>query len=266
MSVDTLKVLFLGDVFASPGREAVKHFVPRLTQEHEIDLVLVNVENAAHGRGVNEKIVKELQKAGVDMMTGGNHIYGVPQSFGLLNQPDSPVLRPYNFSRSGPGRGVGVVTARNGTRVGVINIMGRTFMEPGVNLPFQSFDEAYQDVKDDCDIVILDFHAEATAEKRAMGWHVDGRVQLMVGTHTHVQTADEEVLPKGTAYITDLGMTGPYDSVIGTEKSIVLKRFRDQIHERFEPATGDVRLCGIICEIDVFGKRAKSIRRVCERM
>lgn len=261
--MDKMRILFLGDIFGEPGREAVKHFVPKLRKEKALDLVLANCENAAAGRGITAKLAGELVAAGIDLMTSGNHIYAVKNSFSFLSEPDCPVLRPYNFSASSPGRGVRVATAANGVRVGVINIMGRVFMEPGVNLPFSSFDEALLDLQNEADIFVLDFHAETTSEKRAMGWYVDGRVQLMVGTHTHVQTADEEILPKGTAYITDLGMTGPHDSVIGMKKEIVLKKMCYQISERFEVAEKDVRLSGVICDIDVDKKRALKIERIC---
>lgn len=266
MSVQILKLLFLGDIFGEPGRRAVKNFVPRMREDLNLDLVLANCENAAAGRGISEKLARELTNAGVDFMTSGNHVYGVRDSLPFFSSPDCPVLRPYNYSSSSPGRGSGVVTAKNGVRVGVINIMGEIFMNPTVNLPFDSFDEALRGIKDDADVVVLDFHAETTSEKRAMGWYVDGKVSLMVGTHTHVQTADEEILPEGTAYITDLGMTGPYDSVIGMKKEVVLRKMRCQIPAKFEVATGDVRLCGVICEIDMEKKRAVRIERVMERM
>lgn len=261
-----LKILFLGDVFGEPGRRAVKHFVPALKEKHGLGLVLANAENAANGRGISKRLADELVHAGVDFMTSGNHIYYVHDSYPYLNEAECRVLRPYNFSSSGPGRGTAIVTAPGGARVGLINLMGRVFMEPAVNLPFESFDSAYLEVKSESDIVVLDFHAETTAEKRAMGWHADGRVQLLVGTHTHVQTADEEILPGGAAYITDLGMCGPYDSVIGMKKDVVLKRFRHQLPGKFEVAEGDIRLCGVIAAIDVNRKRAVSIERVCERL
>ena len=266
MDSNRLRLLFLGDIFGEPGRRAVETFVPILREELQLDLVLANCENAAKGRGISKRLAAEIQRSGVDFMTSGNHVYGVFDSWNFLNESDCPVLRPYNFHSSSPGRGVGVVTAKNGVKVGVANLMGRIFMEPGVDLPFQAFDQAYLELQNECDVMVLDFHAETTSEKRAMGWHVDGRVQLMVGTHTHVQTADEEILPQGTAYITDLGMCGPYDSVIGMKKEVILKRFRNQLPGRFDVASGDVRLCGVFCEIDVAKKRAVKIERICKRM
>lgn len=265
-SQNHFRLLFLGDIFGEPGRRAAKHFVPELKERYNLDLVLANCENAANGRGVSKRIAHQLFESGIDFMTSGNHIYHVHDSWPFLDEQDCKILRPYNYASSSPGKGVGVVEAKNGVKVGVINLMGRVFMEPGVNLPFQSFDEALMEIQSEADLIVLDFHAETTAEKRAMGWHVDGRIQLFVGTHTHVQTADEEILPNGTAYITDLGMCGPYDSVIGMDKNIVLKRFRNQLSGRFEVASGDVRLCGIVCDIDLNTKKAIHIERVCEKL
>ena len=263
---DQFKILFLGDIFAEAGRKAVTHFVPKLREELDLDLVLANCENAAHGRGMSKRLVYEITDAGVDFMTSGNHIFDVAEIMPYMNQKDSKILRPYNFSKSSPGRGAAIVEARNGIRVGVINVMGRLFMEPGVDLPFDAVDEAILDLQGDCDVMALDMHAETTSEKRAMGWHVDSRVQLMVGTHTHVPTADEEILPGGTAYITDLGMCGPYDSVIGMEKTGVIKRFRTGLRHRFEVASKDVRLCGVVATINLNQKRAVAIERICKRM
>lgn len=261
-----IKILFLGDVFGEPGRRAVKHFVPLLREKHGLDLVLANCENAANGRGISKRLADELCNAGVDFMTSGNHVYYVHDSYPYLNEVGCKVLRPYNFSSSSPGRGIGIVESRRGVRVGVVNLMGRIFMEPGVDLPFDSFDRAYLELKSECDLIVLDMHAETTSEKRAMGWYVDGRAHFVVGTHTHVQTADEEILPGGTGYITDLGMCGPYDSVIGMKKDVVMRKMRSQLPGKFEVAEGDVRLCGAICTIDVSRRRAVAIERVCERL
>lgn len=260
------KILFLGDIFGEPGRRAVSTLVPAMKRERGIDLVIANAENMAAGRGITRKLADDMLSAGVDLMTSGNHIFHVRESYSYLNDPQCKVLRPYNFTKNSPGRGIAVVTSGSGLRVGVINIMGRIFMEPAVNLPFDAVDEAIVTLKGDCDFMVLDMHAEATSEKRAMGWHCDGRVLAVVGTHTHVQTADEEILPGGTAYISDLGMCGPYDSVIGMKKENILRRFRTTLPEKFEPAMGDVRFCGAICTIDTDRGRAVAIERVCERL
>lgn len=236
-----------------------------MREEYALDLVLANCENAANGRGVSKRVIDELLKCNIDFMTSGNHIFDASDGFEYLQNPNSKIIRPYNFAQGSPGRGVGVVEVQ-GVRVGVMNLMGRLFMEPGVNLPFEAFDEAYRELKADSDIILLDFHAETTSEKKAMGWYVDGKIQLMVGTHTHVPTADECILPHGTGYVTDLGMCGPHDSVIGMDKNIVVKRLRTGIPQRMEPAEGDARLQGIYCEIDVAKKRAVKIERIERRL
>jgi len=257
-----IRVLFLGDIFGEPGRRAVQHFVPELRKSENIDLVLANGENAAHGRGISQRIAADLFAAGIDLMTGGNHSFDVFDSYAFLNDPNCKIIRPSNLSRHAPGRGTAVVETRNGVRVGVLNVMGRVFMEPGVNLPFDAVDESISNLTGDCDVMVLDFHAETTSEKRAMGWYLDGRVQLMVGTHTHVQTADEEILPAGTAYITDLGMCGPHDSVIGMRKDLVIRKMRTGLPFKFEIGEKDVRLNGLIADIDSDRKRAVGVKRV----
>lgn len=259
---DVVKLIFLGDIFGKQARSFLVEAVPELRKEYGADLVLANCENAAAGRGISKKVVQELFKAEIDFMTSGNHIFDCADGFEDLQSRDPKILRPYNFTSASPGSGVGVVETKTGVKVGVINLMGRVFMEPGVDLPFDAFDRAYQEIAYQSDIQVLDFHAETTSEKKAMGWYADGKVQLVVGTHTHVQTADEEVLPGGTAYITDLGMCGPHDSVIGMKKESVIKRMRTQIPVRFEPAEEDIRLHGIFCEIDVKRKRAIRIERI----
>ena len=264
--MSTVKLLFLGDIFAESGRKAVDHFVPQLKKEYDLDLVLANCENAANGRGISQRLVNELNTSGVDYMTSGNHIFYVHDISSYLNDPKSIVLRPYNFSSSAPGRGVGVVETKNGVKVGVINLMGRVFMEPGVNLPFDAIDQAILEIQSECDFMVLDMHAETTSEKRAMGWHLDGKVSLVVGSHTHVQTADEEILPQGTGFISDMGMCGPYDSVIGMDRHKVLKKMRTGLHEKFQPGRNDIRLCGVFCEIDTNTKKALRIERVCRKM
>lgn len=266
MTSQNLNILYIGDIFGEPGRRAVKHFVPKLIDQHDVHLVLANCENAAKGRGISKRLVGELLESGIDFLTSGNHVFKVHDIYPYLNDSQTRLLRPYNLSRNSPGKGIGIAESKTGVRVGVINIMGRLFMEPGVDLPFDAVDQAILELQQEVDVLVLDMHAETTSEKRAMGWHVDGRVQLDVGTHTHVQTADEEILPQGTAYITDLGMCGPYDSVIGMDKGIILKRFRTALPEKFDIGTNDIRLCGVICEIDVHQKRAVSIKRICERL
>lgn len=258
-----IKILFLGDVFGQPGRTAIKTLLPELKGQHQPDLVIANCENAANGRGISKRLVPELLDSGIDFMTSGNHIFHVEDIYPYLNDPHSKILRPYNVSKNAPGRGVAVVETKSGVRVGVINILGNVFMDLRVDLPFDAVDRAIMELKGEADILVVDMHAETTSEKRAMGWFLDGRVQMVVGTHTHVQTADEEILPEGTAYITDLGMCGPHRSVIGMDKDIVLHKFRTGLPKKFEVGTEDSRVCGVVCEIDVDQKKAVSIKRIC---
>lgn len=262
----TLKILFLGDVFGAPGRDVVRYFLPQIKSQENIDLAFANVENIANGKGISKRLVLEMIDSGVDFMTSGNHVYDVHDSLSYFAEPHCKVIRPYNLPQGSPGKGYGVVQAKNGTRVGVLNLMGRIFMDKGVNMPFDAFDDAYQILKHESDILLVDFHAETTSEKRALGWYANGKAQLVVGTHTHVPTADEEILNKGTAYISDLGMCGPYDSVIGMEKEAVIYKMRTNLYTKFEVAKNDVRLCGVICTIDTNTKKALSIERICRKL
>lgn len=262
-----IKILCIGDIFGDPGRRAVKEVVPRLIIEEKIDLVIANGENAAQGRGISTKMVHEMLKAGVDILTSGNHIWHVHEIYSYLDTPDAKLLRPANITSQAPGHGGAIVeTKSGGVKVGVINLMGRNFMTPPVNCPYQCIDNYLIDWKGDADVIVVDMHAESTAEKRALGWYLDGKAQIVFGTHTHVQTADEEVLPQGCAYITDLGMTGPYNSVIGMKKELAIKKMRTTLPSPFEVASGDVRLCGVIVMIDERAKKAINIKRVCEKI
>lgn len=262
-----IKILFLGDIFGKPGRHAVREVVPRLRREHALDLVIGNCENAAEGRGISVRLAKELFESSVDFLTSGNHIWHSHDIYPYLNEADCRLIRPANFPSGAPGKGWGIVETKKGARVAVINMIGQIFMPQQADYPLHTLDRVFNEVHDEVDVVVVDMHAEATSEKRAFAWHVDGRVQACVGTHTHVQTADEEILPGGCAYITDLGMTGPYNSVIGQERESVLRRFRTTLPvKKFEVASGDVRLCGAIVEIDANSKRAASIKRICERI
>lgn len=261
-----IKILFIGDIFGRPGRQAVKELVPRLRNEYSLDLVIGNCENAAQGRGITPKLTQELLNSSIDLLTSGNHIWHSQDIYPFLNESTCRLIRPANLSQEAPGKGWDIVETKGGLKVAVLNVMGQVFMAPSADSPFTAVDRLLDKVSGEADLIILDMHAETTSEKRAMGWYVDGKIQACVGTHTHVQTADEEILPGGCAYITDLGMTGPYNSVIGMEKERVLKRFRTSLPVRFEVGEGDVRLCGAIIEIDEHTKKAISIQRVCERM
>ncbi|PYN96286.1 MAG: TIGR00282 family metallophosphoesterase [Candidatus Rokuibacteriota bacterium] len=254
-----MKILMVGDVFGEPGRAAVKKLLPRLRQEHAIDLAVVNVENAAAGFGVTPQIAREILDQGADVMTSGNHIWDKKEIVEYITK-ENLLLRPANFPAGTPG--VGHVTVKAGPhRVAVVNLMGRVFMS-AIDCPFRKADEILTEVSKETRVVLVDMHAEATSESVAMGWYLNGRVSAVVGTHRHVQTADERVLPGGTAYITDLGMTGPIDSVIGVDKDLILQRFLTQMPVRFEAAKGPAALHGAIITVDPETGRASDIVRI----
>jgi len=258
-----MRLLAIGDVFGRPGRMALTEFLPALVAEHKIDFTVVNVENASGGRGANLKALKELVQLPIDAMTSGNHIWDQPEIFPHFET--FPLLRPYNLVSGLPGRGWLVKEANNGARVAVLNMQGEIFMQgkgPVIKSPFLFFDEVYQELSRRADLVLVDFHAEATSEKRAFAWHVDGCASAVWGTHTHVQTADEHVMPEGCAYISDLGMTGPHLSVIGLNKDESLRRFVFGKRGKYEVAQGGVRLEGIMVDIDEVTAKARSIKRL----
>ncbi len=256
-----MKILAIGDIVGKPGREAIKAILPELKQKHSLDLVIANAENVAGGSGITPKLAEELFNYGIDGLTSGDHIWKRKEIFPYL-ESEKRLLRPANYSLQAPGRGATVIE-KNGLRIGVINLAGRIFME-GIRSPFEVAKKEIDKLSRETKIIIVDFHAEATSEKVALGWYLDGKVSAVLGTHTHIQTADEKVLPQGTAYITDLGMTGPYDSVIGRKKEGILQRFIVQVPTRFEVAEEDVHLCGAILEIDEKNGKAVSIVRVNE--
>ena len=254
-----MKILMVGDVFGEPGRAAVKKLLPKLRQQHAIDLVVVNVENAAAGFGVTPQIAREVLDQGADVMTSGNHIWDKKEIVEYITK-ENLLLRPANFPAGTPG--VGHVTVKAGPhRVAVVNLMGRVFMS-AIDCPFRKADEIVPELRKDTSIILVDMHCEATSESQAMGWYLDGRVSAVVGTHRHVQTADERVLPGGTAYITDLGMTGPTEGVIGVDRDIILQRFLTQMPVRFEPARGPAALHGVVIVIEPETGRASDIRRL----
>jgi metallophosphoesterase (TIGR00282 family) len=261
-----VRLLFLGDVFGKPGRLAVKHFVPKLIAAHGVDLVVANSENSAGGAGVTPESADELLACEVDLLTGGNHIWAKRELVPYLDAPGSRQLRPANYPPGSPGRGRAVVATPDGRRLGVVNLEGRVFMKT-LDDPFRVVEEELAALRrEGVACVLVDMHCEATSEKNAMGHFLDGRVSAVVGTHTHVQTADERVLPGGTAFITDVGMCGPWDSIIGVKKELVLQRFLTQRPVPFEPARREVYLQGVIVEIDDETGLARSITRVQERL
>jgi hypothetical protein len=260
-----MRLLFLGDVVGRPGRRALAATLPRLRRDAEIDFVIANGENASNGKGINPRGAEELRDAGVDVLTSGNHIW---QSRDIVPymQESERLLRPLNYAPGVPGVGWTVRPAkRSGVAVGVINLIGRTFMPPA-SCPFQAVEDVLPAVRRETPVIVVDMHGEATSEKVAMGWFLDGKVSAVVGSHTHVQTADESVLPGGTAYLTDAGMCGPERSVLGVRVDQVLYRFRSQMPVRFDVAAGPVLVQGAVIEVDEGSGRATSIARVRERV
>lgn len=255
-----MKVLFIGDIVGKPGRRAVKVLLPGIVGNHKVDLVIANCENAAGGFGVTRKVVDELYSNEIDILTSGNHIWDKKDVEEFIDGYET-LLRPANYPTGTPGRGSVVVRTASGISLGVLNLEGRVFMKP-LDCPFRVAEREIDALKEKTDIVIVDIHAEATSEKEALGWFLDGRVSAVVGTHTHVQTADERILPRGTAYITDAGMTGPCDSVLGIKKEVALERFLTLLPNRYDVAKGDVRLQGVLIEIDDTTGRGLSIERL----
>lgn len=261
-----MRILFIGDIFGRPGRHLAAEWVPELVKQRSIDLVIANAENAAAGFGLTPAIVMELLGLGIDVLTTGNHVWDkreliefFQQSEHNFNENARRVLRPANFTEGSPGWGVFEGKTRRDVPFAVVNLQGRALMAPNDD-PFRTADEILKKLT--TKVVLIDFHAEATSEKVAFGWYLDGRATAVLGTHTHIPTADERVLPKGTAYITDVGMSGPYDSVIGVEKELALHRFLTGMPARFEPAKGDPRLCAVMIECDRDTGRASSIERL----
>jgi metallophosphoesterase (TIGR00282 family) len=255
-----VKILFIGDIVGKPGRDVTKRALAPLVDRHGIDLVVANVENAAGGAGVTRDVAESIRDLGVDVMTSGNHVWDKREALDYI-ELEPRLIRPANYPAGVPGRGRYVARTRAGVAVAVINVMGRVFMAPLDN-PFTTVTAEIEGCRADARLVLVDFHAEATSEKIAMGWYLDGRVTAVVGTHTHVQSADARVLPGGTAYITDVGMTGPHDSIIGVEKEAALTRFLTGMPSRFETAHGDPRLHAVIITADPATGRAVEIERV----
>jgi len=255
-----MKILFIGDIVGNPGREAVKKLLPGLIKEYHLDFVAVNAENAAGGSGITRRVADELFDCGVDALTSGDHIWKKKDIFDFIDK-DPRILRPVNFPCGAPGNGCGVFNAKNGAKVGVINVNGRVFME-ALECPFRSAEKAAQELSGQTKVIIVDIHAEATSEKIALGWYLDGAVSAIIGTHTHIQTADERILPKGTAYLTDAGMAGPMDSVIGRKIEDVLQRFLTCIPRGFEVATDNIQLQGAVVDVDEKTGKANSIIRI----
>jgi 2',3'-cyclic-nucleotide 2'-phosphodiesterase len=256
-----MRVLILGDVVGRPARRAIRDLVPSLIEREGIDLAIANAENAAGGIGVDLKSAKELLSSGVDVLTSGNHIWKKKEIYQYMDE-HSELIRPANYPEGAPGRGWCAWQNDHGLNALIINVQGRVFMPNHVDDPFRSVDAICRERGRHSRVVIVDMHAEATSEKNAMGWHLNGRASIVFGTHTHVQTSDDRILPDGTAYITDVGMCGPLDSVIGMDKETVIKGFLSQLPRQFEVAHENVVLQGIIVDVDEDSGQAREIKRL----
>ena len=259
-----MKILFIGDIVGSPGRRAVNQLLPGLKEEHSLDFVIANAENASGGSGIIPKVADELFTSGVNVLTSGDHIWKRKEIFELINR-EKRILRPINFPAMAPGKGSEIFQSKSGQKIGVINVNGRVFMDP-LDCPFKITLAAQKELAQETKIIIVDIHAEATSEKIALGWYLDGKVSAVLGTHTHIQTADERILPQGTAYLTDAGMCGPYDSVIGRKVENVLERFITGLPVRFEVAESNIQLHGAVLDIDEKTGKARSILRIQKKL
>ena len=245
-----MRVLCIGDVVSRVGRDMLFQYVDEIKYKENIDFVIANGENAAHGNGLTRSTYDEIMRSGVDIVTLGNHVWGSLNEIRSVINHGGNVVRPLNFCGESPGEGSAVMTTKSGVKIAVINLIGQTFLNYSHNSPFEAVDRELERLKKITNIIFVDFHAEATSEKQAMGFFLDGRVSAVFGTHTHVQTADDMILPNGTGYISDLGMTGPQISVLGMDKDIILQKFLNPLPQKFQPATGKGQFCGCIFDID----------------
>lgn len=254
-----MRILMIGDVIGRTGRRAFRKYTPELQREKGIDLVVVNGENSAGGKGITRKSLDELYQGGADIVTSGNHIYDKKEVLQFIDT-EPFLIRPANYPEGAPGKGVCIYPFK-AKNIAVFNLSGRSFMH-ALDCPFQKAEEILKEVAREADIILLDFHAETTSEKMAMGYFLDGRVNAVVGTHTHVQTSDSRILPKGTAYISDLGMTGPWDSILGVKKDIIIQRFLTALPARFDVAEGPSVYAGILLTIEDSSNRTMEIERI----
>lgn len=262
-----MKVLFIGDIVGSPGRRIVQNRLAEIIAREQIDLTIANCENAAAGFGITPQLAEDLLGCGIAVLSGGNHIFDRKEVLDYLAQQPR-LLRPANYPPPAPGSGLYIGTASNGVRYAVLNLQGRVFM-PSIDCPFRAADRLLASIPPEVKVIVVDMHAETTSEKEALGWYLDGQVTAVIGTHTHVPTADACVRPNGTAYITDVGMTGPHDGVIGIDRETIVQKFLDGLPARFDVARGDIRMNAVVLDVDESGglpsarARSRSIRRVC---
>ena len=260
MSQKKINVLFIADIVGKPGLDITTQILPALKKKYDVHFTIANGENGADGKGITEELVNQYHSIGIDLITSGNHIWERHQFLKYLHKSQT-VLRPLNYPEGNVGRGYAIIQIADGLKIGVINLQGRTFMYP-INCPFRTASWAISRIKEETNIILIDFHAEATAEKIALGWYLDGQISGLMGTHTHVQTADERILPEGTAFITDAGMTGAFDSVIGMKKEVAIERFMRQTPRRYQIAEENLHLCGVVISVDTATGKATDIQRV----
>lgn len=261
MSKKLLNILFIGDIVGEPGLSLLETFLPGFIKKYEADFVIANGENSHQGKGINRVIIKKLYDLGVHVITGGNHSFAKWKVFSYMKN-DGNILRPLNYPKGNPGYGYGVYDIPDmDQKIGVLNLQGRTFMHP-IDDPFSTADWALDRIKEETDIVFVDFHAEATAEKLALAWHLDGKVSVFVGTHTHIPTNDARIFPNGTGYITDVGMTGAFDSVLGMDKDTSMKRFMLGTPHRYKLANGNNHICAILAKVDMETNECKHIEPI----
>ncbi|MDR3013279.1 MAG: TIGR00282 family metallophosphoesterase [Chitinispirillales bacterium] len=260
-----MKILFIGDIFGNTGRRVLAERLPSIINDFGIDVCVGNGENVSGGRGMTKNYFRKLRKYGLNVITGGNHSFSIEdKDFSFMGEPQ--VLRPINYPQGNIGHGSTIHTLEDGRSIGVINLIGRTFMHEIPDCPFRVCIDAINELKQKTPIILIDFHAEASSEKAALAWHIDGMASAVIGTHTHVQTADERILPKGTAFITDAGMTGPEASIIGMKPEGVIKKYLLQTYVRFEPSEEGAMLNGVIVDVDDVSGKALSISRIFERV
>ena len=257
---DLVRIFFIGDIVGNPGRIAVRELLPDIMQRYAVDIVIANGENAAGGFGITPAIAEELIGLKIDVITSGNHIWDKKEIIDYIKDKKW-LLRPANYPEDTPGFGWSIITTNSNIKIGIINLCGRVFMD-NLDCPFRAAREIIKEIEHETPVIVLDMHAETTSEKAAMGWFLDGSISAVIGTHTHVQTADERILPRGTAFITDAGMTGSINSVIGMQKEIVLERFLTQMPRKFEVATKDMVLQGVLVSIASKSGKAEAIERV----
>lgn len=260
-----MHILLIGDIVGQPGRTAVEKLLPGIKKDYKVDFTIANAENAAGGAGLTPKTANELLNLGADALTTGDHVWDRKEIEEIIGSEER-ILRPANFSPGALGKGAVVLKANNGAQVGVINLLGRVFIGNNVDCPFKAAKHEVEKIKTETPIIFIDIHAEATSEKIALGWYLDGLVSCVFGTHTHVQTADEKILPSGTAFISDIGMTGPFDSVIGRKVEPVLHRFITGMPARFELAEGNIQLHGALVEVNEKTGQAVSIKRIQKKL